>query len=214
MKHILRSDIDQMEKRFRANFINSLSGFKSANLVGTKSADGQSNVSIVSSVIHLGSNPPLLGMVMRPPSVPRHSYENILETKVFTLNHVGKDFFIEAHQTSARYEKEESEFKATGLAEEYLNGWAAPSVGEASIKMGMHLVEDVHITHNDTRFIIAEIEWVQLEEELVKQDGFVDLFEAEGVCISGLDSYHSPASLGRLEYAKADQPIRFKQTKQ
>ncbi len=213
MAHLLRSDIDGMEKRFRANFINSLSGFKSANLVGTKDADGHPNVSIVSSVIHLGSNPPLLGMVMRPPSVPRHSYENILETKVFTLNHVGKGFFMEAHQTSARYNKEMSEFTATGLTEEYLNGWEAPAVREAHVKLGMRLVEDIHITHNDTRFIIAEIEWVHLQDELLQPDGFVDLFAAEGICISGLDSYHSPSPLGRLEYAKPDEQLRFKSAK-
>jgi len=40
-----------MKQRQRAHFINSLSGFKSANLIGTQSNAGITNVSIVSSVI-------------------------------------------------------------------------------------------------------------------------------------------------------------------
>ena len=30
-------DISEMEQRYRANFINSLSGFKAANVIGTRS---------------------------------------------------------------------------------------------------------------------------------------------------------------------------------
>lgn len=209
MKRILRTEIDEMEKRYRANFINALSGYKSANLVGTRSSDGQTNLSIVSSVIHLGSNPPLLGMVMRPPSVPRHSYENILETKEFTLNHVASPFFQQAHQTSARYERENSEFDQTGLTERMIEGWAAPAVEEAPIRLGMKLVEDMPIPHNGTRFIIAEIAWVEMAEDFLAADGFVDLEEAGVVTISGLDRYLKPTSLGRLNYAKPDAPTSF-----
>ena len=209
MKRILRAEIDEMEKRFRANFINALSGYKSVNLVGTRSADGQANLSIVSSVIHLGSNPPLLGMVMRPPSVTRHSYENILETKEFSLNHIASPFFQQAHQTSARYDREESEFEATGLTERAVENWRAPAVDEAPIRLGMRLVEDMPIPHNGTRFIIAEIAWVEMQEDFLSQDGFVDLEAANVVTISGLDRYLKPTSLGRLNYAKTDAPTSF-----
>jgi len=66
-----KDEIDNLEQRERVLFINSLSGFKSANLVGTANTQKQSNLAIVSSVVHLGANPPLLSMVMRPRSVPR-----------------------------------------------------------------------------------------------------------------------------------------------
>ncbi len=49
MKHIGFDDIEKMEQRSRARLINSLSGFKSANLVATISEDGHSNVAIISS---------------------------------------------------------------------------------------------------------------------------------------------------------------------
>ncbi|MGS0728486.1 flavin oxidoreductase, partial [Shewanella sp. 0m-11] len=71
MKHIGFDDIEQMEQRVRARLINSLSGFKSANLVATISEDGHNNVAIISSCFHLGASPALMGMVIRPDSVPR-----------------------------------------------------------------------------------------------------------------------------------------------
>ena len=102
--------------RFKNNrawvcFINSLSGYKSANLVGTKSKTGQENLSIVSSVVHLGANPPLMGFVVRPHSKdsPRHTFENLESTSFFTLNHVNDKIIKESHQTSARYPREVSE---------------------------------------------------------------------------------------------------------
>ena len=61
MNYYNREDIENLEKQFRINLVNSLSGYKSANLIATKSKDEITNVAIYSSVIHLGSNPPLLG---------------------------------------------------------------------------------------------------------------------------------------------------------
>ena len=104
-----------MEQRFRATFINSLGGFKSVLLVGTRSGNGQENLAIFSSFFHLGANPPLFGLVVRPDVSPRHTLENILETKQFTLNQITEDFFEKAHHTAARYPKEISEFQAAGL---------------------------------------------------------------------------------------------------
>ena len=93
-----------MEERFRVFFVNALSGFKSANLVGTTSRDGHDNLAMFSSVVHLGANPPLLGMVSRPHSVRRDTLENIRATGYYTINHVHQSFFESAHQAAARYE--------------------------------------------------------------------------------------------------------------
>ena len=113
--HFTKQAISDLENRYRAHLINSLSGFKSANLVGTQDCNGQTNLAIVSSVFHLGAHPPLVGMIIRPHSVPRHTLENLLATKHYTINHVNKDIYDKAHQTSARYDKDESEFDATAL---------------------------------------------------------------------------------------------------
>ena len=61
-----KADFENMSRVERLNLINSCSGIKPANLIGTQSAAGQPNVAIFSSVVHLGSNPALFGMVFRP----------------------------------------------------------------------------------------------------------------------------------------------------
>ncbi|HIC33010.1 MAG TPA: flavin oxidoreductase, partial [Flavobacteriaceae bacterium] len=44
MKHFSKKHIDEMHHLYRINLINSVSGFKSANLIGTKSKDNIENV--------------------------------------------------------------------------------------------------------------------------------------------------------------------------
>ena len=77
MKHISRDTISQMEKVQRLNLINSCTGYKSASLLATKATSGETNVAIFSSVTHLGSNPAMIGFIMRPTTVPRDTYKNI-----------------------------------------------------------------------------------------------------------------------------------------
>ena len=208
MTHYSRTDLLEFPKRFRAQLVNSLSGYKSANLVGTKSARGQENLSIMSSVVHLGSDPALLGMVMRPPSVPRHTYENIVATKIYTLNAVTATMARAAHQTSARYLPNESEFEATQLEPVYREGWNAPFVGGSPVQLGIRLVEDVEIKHNNTRLIIGAVEQIYLADGLQQPDGFVNLSTAGVVSVGGLDAYHLPELAFRLSYAKPNQPLK------
>ena len=83
--HFSNKNIIEMEQRQRAVFINSLGGFKSVCLVGTKNNQNQTNLSIISSLVHIGSSPALFGMIIRPGVVERHTLENILETKYYTV---------------------------------------------------------------------------------------------------------------------------------
>jgi flavin reductase (DIM6/NTAB) family NADH-FMN oxidoreductase RutF len=73
--------------RRRIATINSLSGFKSATLVGTSSPEHGDNLAVISSIVHLGANPPLMGMILRPPGDDSHTYHNLMSTKVCTFNH-------------------------------------------------------------------------------------------------------------------------------
>ena len=100
-----KQDIKEMDQRYRAHFINSLSGFKSANLVGTRGLNGLDNLCIVSSVVHLGADPALLAFINRPHTVERHTLENIIETGCYTLNQVNQSIYPKAHHTAARYER-------------------------------------------------------------------------------------------------------------
>ena len=100
MQHFNTNDIEGFSKLYRLNLINSITGYKSANLIGTRSNSGEENVAIFSSITHLGSSPALLHFTLRPNTVPRDTYKNIKENKVFTVNHVSLAQIEQAHHTS------------------------------------------------------------------------------------------------------------------
>jgi len=206
MVHFSQSDLDGMEQRYRANFINSLSGFKSANLVGTVNLQQQTNLCIVSSVFHIGADPALMGFINRPHSVDRHTLENLIETGYYTLNHVHTGIIDQAHQTSARYTRNESEFTGTGLTPLWRDEFAAPFVSESFVRIGMKYREH-HTLMNNTVMVLGEIVMVNLPQDSVKEDGLVDMTTTNTVAVSGLDSYHSPRKVKRLGYAKPHQPV-------
>lgn len=208
IKAVSRSYIDTMEPGFRAQFINSLSGFKSVNLVGTCDAQGRENLAIVSSVVHLGANPPLMAMVTRPRSVERHTVENLMATSFFTLNHVSSAFVEAAHQTSARYARDQSEFAQVGLTPWYSEAFPAPYVAESALRIGLRWRESKLIELNDTELIIGEIDEVHLDSMAWREDGSVDIEALGSVALSGLDSYHTTQRLRRLAYAKPGLPPR------
>ena len=197
-------DLMQMEKQFRALFINSLGGFKSLQLLGTISEDGKTNLSVFSSIFHLGANPPLVGMVARPPGPQHDTLKNIKTISFYTLNNVLAEFYKEAHQASARYPSGESEFAKCGFTEAYIEDFKAPYVAESSLSIGLELKEIMSVSHNETSIIIGEIKWVKIDEEFVASDGFVDLEAAGSITTSGLDCYHTTKKLARLSYAKPD----------
>lgn len=201
---ITNEDILKFEKFYRVNFINSLAGFKSANLIGTISKDEKTNLAIFSSIIHVGANPPAIGFLMRPISVERHTYVNIKETKYFTINHINSDIFKKSHQTSARYLKDVSEFDACGFTPEYSDSIKAPYVKESLIKIGCRYVEEHEIKFNGTIFIVGEIFEVILPDSIIGEDGFVDIEKVNTITISGLDTYHETKRIARLSYAKPD----------
>lgn len=207
MHHFNRSEIDQLARFDRARFINSLSGFKSANLIGTIDENGQENLCIVSSVFHLGANPPLLGMIVRPHSVPRHTLENLLETQSYTINHVHSEIIEAAHQTSANYAKGTSEFSVTGLSPQYLDDCPAPFVMQSRLKMALQYREHQPLAINDTVLVIGEITDVYLPEKALRSDFSVNIEACQSVAISGLDQYHSTTTLTRLSYAKPDRDL-------
>ena len=196
------AQIMDMEQRKRAQLINSISGFRSVALIGTTDTKGQTNLAIFSSIIHIGSNPPLLSFIMRPDSVERHTLTNILETGFYTINHINAGIYEKAHQTSARYPKNVSEFDATGLTPAFKNDFVAPFVAESHIQIGMEFKERINISINQTSMIIGEIKFVHYPDNCLLDDGFVDIEKAGTITSSGVDSYHTTQLLQKLEYAK------------
>ena len=191
-----------MPTRQRAHFINSLSGFKSANLIGTQNVNGQTNLAMFSSVVHLGASPALVGFIMRPDNNDRHTLDNISISKQYTINQVSTAFYEKAHQTSARYPREKSEFEEVGLSTFHLDSINTPFVKESRLKYAVTLKEILPIPLNNTLFVIGEITDVICDQEVIKDDGYIDIQSLQTVSISGLDSYHISERLSRLSYAK------------
>ncbi|NND68017.1 MAG: flavin reductase [Halioglobus sp.] len=202
------TEIAEMESRRRAAFVNSLSGFKSANLVGTCDGDGHTNLAIMSSTVHLGSHPPLLALVVRPGGDERHTLKNILATGYYSLNHVHAGIIESAHQSAARYPADQSEFDATGLTPCWDEDFAAPMVLEANVKLGMRLCEHIQLDINKTHLVIGEVVLADVPSVALRPDGSMDLVAAGSVALAGLDTYHRSADIKRMAYAKPDVPPR------
>jgi flavin reductase (DIM6/NTAB) family NADH-FMN oxidoreductase RutF len=199
------NSIQEMEKLMRVQLITSLPGAKPICLVGTRSAAGVSNLAPFSSIVHLGSNPPLIGMVTRPDSVERNTLNNILETRCWTLSHVSSLILQQAHQCSARYPKEVSEFEATGLAERTYEAFFAPAVSEARIKYGLELEDVLEIKANNVKLIIGKVAFIEIDDELLKEDGGIDLIAADSLASTALDTYFTLGTQQQLPYAKASE---------
>ena len=204
--YFAQKDIDAMSRVQRLNLINSITGIKPANLVGTKSKKGVSNLAIISSIVHLSSNPPLIGFIMRPSGeFRRDTFNNIMETGYFTVNHIKSDIVKRAHYTSAKFDKDISEFEACGLTEHYRDDFFAPFVKECSIKIGLKLQEYVPISSSKTTLIVGELQQVLLPDEIIDEKGYLNLEVGKSMGISGLNSYYELIYKESFPYARVNE---------
>ena len=195
-------DIQDLEHLYKINLINSCSGFKSANLLGSVSSEGITNVAVFSSVTHLGSNPPTLGFILRPTTVPRNTYKNIKDTGVFTINHIYEDIIEDAHHTSAKYPNEISEFDVTCLEEEYKGNFKAPFVKNSPVQMSMKFVEEIYVPSNSVMLIVAQIDELYIDDKILEKDGLINLSKGNIATINGLDTYAIPKFKTQLSYQR------------
>ena len=204
------NEIADLDRIYRLNLINSITGVKPANLIGTISAQGKTNLAIFSSVVHLGSDPAIIGMILRPAGdVRRHTYENIIETGVYTISHVTPSIIERAHYTSAKFPRDISEFDACELTEEYLEGFEAPFVRECSIKIGLKFEEEIPIERNGTSLLIGSIQIASVPDE-ANNEGHLDLERSDAVGISGLNSYYTVRKKAQFPYARPEELPEFR----
>jgi len=208
--HYTANDIKDLDRVRRLKLINSVSGIKPANLIGTKNRKGQLNLAIFSSVIHLGSNPALLGCIVRPTGeVPRHTYANIMAEKEYTINHIGTPFVENAHYTSAKFDGDVSEFERCQFTPEYINNFKAPFVKESKLKMGLRLVETIPITINDTLMLVGEIQHILVDDIVFGTDDDLDLSLINSAGVSGLNTYYELKKIARYPYARVPEVPNF-----
>ncbi|GFD71392.1 flavin oxidoreductase [Tenacibaculum sp. KUL113] len=200
--HITRQQIDEFPHLYKINLMNSISGYKPANLIATKSTDNITNVAVFSSVVHYGSSPAILGFVLRPTTVVRNTYNNIKETEYYTINAINKVMIEEAHHTSAKYPSEISEFDKTTLSEEFKNGFYAPFVAESPLQIGMKFLEEHYIKVNGTILVLGEVTDLYFKDSMLSEDGFLNLSKEKVAAINGLDTYMVAENYKRLSYQR------------
>ncbi|CAM4334659.1 flavin reductase family protein [Zobellia nedashkovskayae] len=204
-----KEDIAKLDRISKLKIVNSVTGIKPANLIGTINDKGRTNLAIFSSVVHLGSDPALLGFVARPRTAEvGHTYRNIFESGIYTINHVHPEFIKNAHYTSVKFDIGISEFEQCKLTEEYIANFKAPFVEESSFKIGMRFIEAIDIKHNGTALIIGEIEHLILPDDAMI-DGGIDLEITKAVGISGLNSYYTLKKIENHPYARLNEIPEF-----
>ena len=193
------NDIKNLDKVYRLNLINSITGIKPANLIATRSKDGVDNVAIFSSVVHLGSNPAMIGFVMRPQSnINSDTYQNILDTKCYTINHITEKIYKKAHMTSGK--TNQSEFDILDIDKESCD-FDVPFIKGSPVQMGMKLLKTIDLP-NKCIFIIGEPEIIIINDKIITSEGKINLSSGNIVGVSGLDGYYNLKHLDSLEYVR------------
>jgi len=207
MQTLTAAALAGMEKLARVQLVTSLPGIKPISLIGTIDLAGRTNLAPFSSVVHLGSEPALLGMVSRPDLVERHTLANLVETRAWTINHLHPEMVARAHQCSARFPKEVSEFTATGLTAHYEEGFPAPFVEESRFRIGLTLEDLITIPANGTQLIVGRVVLIQLAAGLMLDHGGIDFSRMQCLASSALDTYFTAQPLVRFSYAKPDEVL-------
>ena len=119
--------LHSLDKRQRTALVNSLPGFKPVVLVGSVNDDRRTNLCVINSCFHVGADPALMGMIIRPApeGTERHTLENILATKTYSVSAVTRAMAQRAHHTSARFDRDQSEFDACGFVEQWHENFPA-----------------------------------------------------------------------------------------
>ena len=206
--YLNKDSIQQLEKVDRLNLINSITGISPANLIGTISKDSIENLAIFSSIVHIGSNPPLMGFILRPTKkIRRDTYENIIETNKFTINHINSDMVERSHYTSVKFDKNESEFQKCRLTAEYLNNFQAPYVKESYAKVGLELEDIQSIKSNGCRLIIGRVERLYVPDSAIYKNGNIQLDLSNSIGVGGLNTYYSLDKIAEYPYARVNNPF-------
>jgi flavin reductase (DIM6/NTAB) family NADH-FMN oxidoreductase RutF len=203
LKFFDTQSLNTLPSRERATLVNSISGIRSANLIGTRGSSG-TNLSVFNSVMHLGSDPALLGVVFRPLTVERHTYANIKDLKDFSVNAITSTMAARAHQTSAKYPEGTSEFEAVGFEPLFRKETHIPFVKESPIHILCSYSQE-HLLENQCVLLTASIKAIWIDEKALGHGHFINHEHLKTAGIGGLDAYYSTTLEGRYAYAKPDQ---------
>ena len=206
MKKYNKEEIEELDRIYRINIMNSITGIKPANLIGTKSKEGLSNLAIFSSIVHLGSSPAQIGFFIRPQYKYRtDTFTNVKETGFFTVNHINSEVIEKSHYTSAKIPSDISEFDRMKIKEEYIDSFFAPFVKPSFIKIGLSVIKLMELPNRCT-LVIGEVDLIKIEDDsIISKEGRIDIKEAGSVGVSGLDRYYNLLKEKEMKYIGNDE---------
>ncbi len=204
MKHYSIDQIQGWDRFYRANFVNSLSGFKPVSLVATVNKEGVPNLGVFCNIVHIGADPAYIGFINRPIDAAPHTLSNIRNNGLYTINHIHPAFVSNAHQASAKYAEGVNEFAEVGLTEEYKVDCIVPFVLESQVQYAMELSEIIPLKMNNTFLVVGKLNHVFIEPGIISKDGFINLHEASSMVSLGMDAYYTTQPQARFQYAKPD----------
>ena len=206
MKHYSIDEIQGWDRFYRANFVNSLSGFKPVSLISSINKGGVPNLGVFANIVHIGADPAYLGFINRPIDAAPHTLSNIRANGLYTINHIHPAFVTQAHQASAKYPEGVNEFSAVGLTEEFKADFVVPFVLESQVQYAMELAEIIPLRMNNTFLVVGKLLHAFLEPSILSNDGFINLHQASSMVSLGMDAYYTTQPNVRLQYAKTDRP--------
>ena len=179
------------------------------HLIGSKSKAGVANLSLVSSLVHIGSNPAQVAFVMRPLSAKRDTYQNLKDHPFFTVNIVQENFLKQAHYASAKFDADVNEFEELGLTESYWEHSPSPFVEEAQLRFSCEVLSE-QVLPNETILMIGSIRHIEVSEKALQDDGSILFPQLGAVAVTGLNHYHRVTHLMELPYARTSEVPQFK----
>ena len=209
---ILINDFSSLDKHYRANLINSVIGVKQASLIGTVSKNSISNLALISSTGHLGSNPPLVAIFSRPQGdTPKQTLNKINENEDYSINHVNKSIINRAHSCSFKFTAEESEFTECNLSEEFIVDCKAPIVKESNVSFAVRYQRHLPIQENGVIMVIGKIKSVFVNKGVIQDNGEVDFNHSSSIGVAGNNTYYGVDKIESLKYFKLDQKDQLKE---
>tara|TARA_B110000014_G_scaffold219201_1_gene174623 strand:- start:347 stop:1015 length:669 start_codon:yes stop_codon:yes gene_type:complete len=206
--YISNNSFEELDLRFRSNLINSIVGIKQASLVGTINSNNLTNLAIFSSVVHLGSNPALIGLFTRPITTPpKQTLNNIISEGSFTINHVNKNIISRSHCTAFKFSANESEFAECGLTEKFIENFRAPFVKESQASIGLNYIRHFDIKENGVIMIIGSLSHLIVNDDHVQKNGEVDMMLLDSIGVAGNNTYYEFLKHKSLNYIASNQRV-------
>ncbi len=139
-------------------------------IVGTYDEEGNPNAATIAWAGISKSNPPWVSIKI---STGKHSFKNIVRSKVFTVSIPSEKYMKEVDYMGIVSGSKEDKFKKTGLTPVKAEYVDAPYVKEFSLNLECKVVDDIDLDWDKP--IIGEIVDIKADEEILNDKGLPDI---------------------------------------